>query len=85
MEQDESPNPVDVDLLGADAVVTEADALPDLVEQAGFAVHDVLPSVDIRCLSARLMRPIRHLQRLWRDYASILTYFNTSLLKPTFS
>ena len=40
IEADESPDPVDVGLLGPDAVVLEPDAVADLVEQAwGFGRH----------------------------------------------
>lgn len=35
MEQDESFYPVHIDLLGADAIMLEAQALADLVQKAG--------------------------------------------------
>jgi hypothetical protein len=52
MEQDEAPDPIDVSVLGADAVVQPPDDVADLIDQPGLAprrcrilisVHAVFP------------------------------------------
>lgn len=43
VEEDETTDPSQIGLLGAVTVVTEADAIADLIEQAWLLWHDVSP------------------------------------------
>ena len=82
VKEDETPNPIGVDLLCADAVVLHASALPDLVQETRLpgVVHVPLPP----CISAPFVlagsREIR-----WLGLCSAGYRTKTSLCKGTLS